>query len=73
MMAGDRKDMPGMVRVSFGLYNTLEEIDDLIEALNYISRGMYRGAYKQDKATGEYTSQGWSPDFEKYFSFNEHK
>ncbi len=68
MMAGDRRDRPGLVRVSFGLYNTLDEIDILVEALNDIIQGEYHGNYIQDKATGEYTVQGWSPDFEDYFS-----
>ena len=71
MMAGDRRDRPGLVRVSFGLYNTLDEIDILVEALNDITQGEYHGNYIQDKATGEYTVQGWSPDFEDYFSLTE--
>ena len=73
MMAGDRTDMPGLIRVSFGLYNTLDEIDDLVDALNFISQGVYLGNYIQDKATGEYSPQGWSPDFEEYFSFSDNK
>lgn len=32
MLAGDRRQMPGMVRVSVGLYNTKDEIDWLVEA-----------------------------------------
>jgi len=31
------KDRPGMVRLSFGLYNTLSEINRLIVALKVIS------------------------------------
>lgn len=71
MMAGDRREMPGLVRVSFGLYNTLEEIDILVEALDKISRGEYYGDYIQDIATGEYIVEGWSPDFDEYFSLKE--
>ena len=29
MLAGDRSNMPGLIRASFGLYNTVEEIDIL--------------------------------------------
>jgi selenocysteine lyase/cysteine desulfurase len=70
MLAGDKSDMPGLVRISFGLYNTLDEIDTLIEALNRIARGEYSGQYIQEKSLGEYHPVGWDPDFEEYFSFN---
>lgn len=70
MLAGDRSDMPGMVRASFGLYNTREDVDALAEALECIARGEYQGEYLQDRATGEYSPLGWEPDFESYFSFD---
>lgn len=69
MLAGDKRDMPGMIRASFGLYNTIDEIDILVEALACIQKGGFRGSYLQDKATGEYRPDGWTPDFEKYFNF----
>ncbi len=68
MLAGDRSDMPGLVRISFGLYNTKDEIDVLIEALNCIARGEYRGKYTQNASTGEFHPQGWAPEFDKYFA-----
>ena len=67
MLAGDRTHMPGLIRISFGLYNTFEEIDILIDALTQISRGNYRGNYKQDRASGEYKLLDWQPEFNKYF------
>jgi len=33
---GDKSDQPGLVRISFGCYNTLEEIDELYHALESI-------------------------------------
>ncbi len=69
MLAGDRSEMPGLVRASFGLYNTPEDIDRLVEALSYIAQGKKRGRYIQDRASGEYRPVGWEPDFEAYFSF----
>jgi cysteine desulfurase / selenocysteine lyase len=69
MQAGDRSDMPGLIRASFGLYNNFEDVDAFVDALKHIERGEYRGVYVQNKATGEYLPQGWTPDFEKYFSF----
>lgn len=68
MLSGDRTDMPGMIRASFGLYNTIEEIDQFILALKKIVRGEYHGRYRQDKASGEFKPEGWNPDFENYFS-----
>jgi cysteine desulfurase / selenocysteine lyase len=68
MMANDRSDMPGLIRASFGLYNSYEDVDGLIEALTKIGRGEYKGTYTQDIATGEYHPAGWQPDFERYFS-----
>lgn len=60
--------MPGLIRVSFGLYNTIEDIEILIEALNHIKNGRYKGKYVQNRASGEYTPEDWKPDFERYFS-----
>jgi hypothetical protein len=67
MMAGDKSEMPGLIRASFGLYNTIEDMDTLLDALSHISRGEYRGKYMQDRATGEYSPVGWQPDFNDYF------
>src|SRR5574341_696433 len=58
----ERGEMPGMVRVSFGMYNTVDEVDVLIEALWAIMRGDYRGDYIQDISTGEFRAKGWQPD-----------
>jgi selenocysteine lyase/cysteine desulfurase len=68
MLAGDRSNMPGMTRISFGLYNTLDEVDILIDALQQISQRKYQGSYTQDKATGEFKPHGWQPDFKRFFS-----
>src|SRR5262249_8449467 len=55
----NRRDMPGLVRVSFGLYNTADEIDVLVQALTEISQGHYAGHYEQDSRSGEYNAVGW--------------
>jgi cysteine desulfurase/selenocysteine lyase len=69
MLAGDKSDMPGLIRVSFGLYNTITDVDILLDALAHISMGEYQGEYIQDRATGEYSLVGWQPDFSPYFKF----
>jgi hypothetical protein len=59
--------MPGMVRISFGMYNTIDEVDVLVDALSDIARGAHKGRYVQDRASGEYQAQDWSPDLAAYF------
>jgi selenocysteine lyase/cysteine desulfurase len=71
MVANKRDNMPGLIRASFGLYNTLEDVDRLIEALEAISAGDYKGEYLQDKASGEYHPKGWEPNFDAHFSLRE--
>ena len=61
VLHGDKSSMPGLVRVSFGLYNTKEEIDYLAEAVEAITAGNYKGKYVQDINTGDYLATGWHP------------
>ncbi len=68
MLAGDKREMPGLIRASFGLYNSKEEVDALVDALDCISRGKYQGKYIQTPSTGEYYPEGWEPDYDSYFS-----
>lgn len=65
ILAGDRSEMPGLIRISFGLYNTEAEVDRLIQALHAIQSGAYDGRYTQDTASGEYHPADWSPGFEQ--------
>jgi cysteine desulfurase/selenocysteine lyase len=67
MLQGDKSEMPGLVRISFGLYNTIQEVDVLLDALQVISTGKYKGQYIQDKATGEYSPLNWQVNFSDYF------
>ena len=68
MMAKKRDNMPGLIRASFGLYNTIEDVDRFVDALKAIVAGEYQGDFIQDVATGEYHPVGWQPNFESYFS-----
>ena len=51
---GDRRGMPGAVRVSFGFYNSREDVDAVVSALWDIHNGNYRGDYVQDIRSGEF-------------------
>ncbi len=68
VLDGDRSHMPGVVRVSFGIYNNLEEIDRLATALTDISEDRYKGVYRQEKSSGDYYAVGWEPDLSRYFT-----
>jgi cysteine desulfurase / selenocysteine lyase len=70
ILAGKNAAKPGMVRASFGLYNTFEEVDVLVEALDHISRQNYYGHYYQDEESGEYFPLGWNPPTFQYFSLH---
>ena len=68
MLEQNKAEMPGLIRASFGLYNTIKEIDTLIDALEKIAKADFAGKYAQDILTGEYTPIGWAPDFDQYFT-----
>jgi len=70
ILAKDKRDVPGLVRISFGLYNTIEEIDILLRALEEIHAGKFQGKYRQDTATGAYLPDGWQMDFHQYCSLD---
>ena len=70
MAAGDRSSMPGMVRASFGMYNTIADVDALIDALDKISSGDIYGDYFQDCASGEYSAEGWAPNMAHHFTLS---
>jgi selenocysteine lyase/cysteine desulfurase len=67
MIEGDKSEMPGLIRASFGLYNSRQEVDTLVDALQRISAGEYKGKYAQEKASGEYSPIGWQPKYRDYF------
>jgi len=69
ILHGDKKQLPGALRVSFGVYNTLEEIDILIEALKNIAQGNFKLNYTQNISTGEFHPVDYDFKTENYFKF----
>ncbi len=53
-LTSDRSERPGMVRISLAVYNTLDDIDALVEMLVRITPGRYHGAYRQVSESGDY-------------------
>jgi selenocysteine lyase/cysteine desulfurase len=64
---GDKSNMPGMVRASFGCYNNKTDIDRLIEMLERIAAGDYHGDYQLSKNTGEYLPKGFEEPLSSHF------
>lgn len=54
---GNKADLPGMVRISFGFYNTPAEVDHLINTLKYLKaeEKTVKKRYRIDPGTGEYS------------------
>jgi cysteine desulfurase/selenocysteine lyase len=66
----NRADLPGLIRISFGCYNNFEDIDRLVNMLERITHGDYRGVYAVDNHSGSYYPQGFEmASLSKYFSF----
>ena len=67
MLDGDKSNMPGMVRASFGCYNNTEDIDGLVSMLERIVRGDYQGDYQLIPSTGEYVPANYDEIFAEHF------
>lgn len=67
MLAGDKSNMPGMVRASFGCYNGKEDVDRLLEMVDRVARGDYQGDYRLVPSSGEYIPEGYEDPLNEHF------
>jgi selenocysteine lyase/cysteine desulfurase len=67
MLRGDKSNMPGMVRASFGCYNDTEDVDRLLEMVDRVVRGDYQGEYDLIPSTGEYIPVGYEEPLDEHF------
>ena len=67
VLEGRRVGLPGLVRISFGCYNTVEEIDHTVEVLTRLAAGETEGEYEQNPVSGAYWPRGYEPKYERYF------
>lgn len=68
ILSGDKSQVPGLVRISMGMYNTISEIDRLLNALENILKGKYSRSYIFDKKNGIYVHRKWLINPHDYFN-----
>ena len=69
ILSHDRSTIPGAVRMSFGMYNNKDEIDQMIDVLKVIARNDFKGNYELYPETGEYFPAGFKVNFDEYYKF----
>ena len=69
ILARDRRAIPGAVRVSFGLSNTLADVEALGRAVEAVARGAFDRGYVLDPERGEYNHPAMPCDFDRRVSF----
>jgi len=67
MLSGDKSNMPGMVRMSFGCYNNTDDVDRLVETLERIVQGDYQGDYRLERRSGECIPANYQEPLADYF------
>ena len=67
LATGDHATVPGMIRASFGVYNTLDEVDFFTEALTRILADGPRAHYKLDKRYMDFVPDEPIPGVDEYF------
>ena len=71
-VAGDKSGKPGMVRISFGAYNSFDDVDAMVEMLRRITRNEYQGQYHLVPESGEYAPAGHRDSKAEFFSLSSH-
>ncbi len=66
---GDRRGMPGAVRISFGFYNSTGDVDAVADALWNIHEGRWQGDYTQNPLSGEYRPSQTATDPAGWFGW----
>jgi selenocysteine lyase/cysteine desulfurase len=71
---GVRSEVPGLVRVSFGIYNTRAEIDSFFRTLRSIVNRSHKGEYEVDRHSGQVRAKGFEfPMKSSFWCHENHK
>jgi selenocysteine lyase/cysteine desulfurase len=66
-VGGDESGLPGMVRMSFGLYSDEEDVDRMVEMLGRVAAGDYVGEYRKTPGLCMFVPEGYEDDMDGYF------
>lgn len=69
LTAGDHATVPGMVRASFGLYNTIDEVDRFVEALEKVLADGAGADYVLDEEYCDYVPESTAVRLDDYAPF----
>ena len=69
--AGDKREAPGLVRISFGCYNDIADVDRVVDALEQIVAGDIAGVYRCDD-DGSYRPRGYVEPGQQIFDASFH-
>ncbi|MTI87216.1 MAG: aminotransferase class V-fold PLP-dependent enzyme [Balneolaceae bacterium] len=67
LQRGEKSNMPGLVRISFGCYNTVDDVQTFVSALKDILRHGPNLDYTQNKNTGEFSPVNLAKDSTEQF------
>ena len=67
ILSHDRSTIPGAVRMSFGMYNSKKEIDQVVNVLKLITADEFKGKYQLCPETGEYFPSDFKVNFNDYY------
>ena len=67
-VAGDDSHLPGMVRMSFGLYSSRDDVDRMVEMLKRVAAGEYQGTYRKTPGLCSFVPDDFQDDMRSHFS-----
>ena len=66
-VGGDESGLPGMVRMSFGLYSNEDDVDRMVKMLERVAAGDYVGEYRKTPGLCMFVPDGYEDDMGSYF------
>jgi selenocysteine lyase/cysteine desulfurase len=68
VLGGDKTDMPGLVRASFGCYSNTDDVDRMLEMLHLVASGEYEGTYEVHTPSGDYVPSDYEEPLPRFFT-----
>jgi selenocysteine lyase/cysteine desulfurase len=68
VLGGDKSNMPGLVRASFGCYTNTDDVDRFADMVERVALGRYEGEYGLHGSSGEYVPVNYQEPLAQFFS-----